>query len=309
MPRPTARVLALLEILQGGGTRTAAELATRLSVDERTVRRYVQHLIDLDVPVWTERGRYGGFRLAPGYRMPPLMLTDDEAVAVVVGLLSAEQLTPTAAQSAAAKIRRVLPQRLGDRVSAMLDTVRSTTPATGSAPETEVLLLFAQAARDQRAVAIGYGSADGRISERRLHPYGVVAHLGRWYVTAADSASGQDRTFRLDRVRSAELLPDTFTSTADRNHDLLELLATAPRRHAVAVLVQADEQHIKRRSPPGLVTIEPASGSWVRVRLQVEELDWVPALLAWIDRPFVIEEPDGLRDQVRALAQRLLDFT
>jgi predicted DNA-binding transcriptional regulator YafY len=250
--------------------------------------------------------------------MPPLMLTDDEAVAVVVGLLSAEQLTPTAAQSAAAKIRRVLPQRLGDRVAALLDTVGSTRPASGPAPETEVLLLFAQAAREQRGVAIGYESADGRSSDRVLHPYGVVAHAGRWYVTAADSASGEDRTFRLDRVRLAELLPETFTSTG--SDDLLELLATAPRRHAVSVLVQADEQHLRRRTPRGLVTIEPATAPgevpadavgvpWVRVRLQVEELDWVPSLLAWIDRPFVIEEPAGLRDQVRALAHRLLDFT
>src|SRR4051812_39750274 len=88
MARPTARVLALLEILQAGGTHTAGDLAERLDVDERTVRRYVAHLIELDVPVWSERGRYGGFRLAAGYRMPPLMLTDEEALAVVFGLIA-----------------------------------------------------------------------------------------------------------------------------------------------------------------------------------------------------------------------------
>src|SRR6185295_6050121 len=85
--RPTVRVLALLEILQAGGSHTVAELAERLAVDERTVRRYVDHLLDLDVPVESVRGRYGGYRLAPGYRMPPLMLTDDEAVAVLLGLV------------------------------------------------------------------------------------------------------------------------------------------------------------------------------------------------------------------------------
>jgi predicted DNA-binding transcriptional regulator YafY len=84
----TTRVLALLEILQAGGTHTASDLAERLDVDERTVRRYIEHLIDLSVPVWSARGRYGGFRLAPGYRMPPLMLTDDEALAVASGLLA-----------------------------------------------------------------------------------------------------------------------------------------------------------------------------------------------------------------------------
>jgi predicted DNA-binding transcriptional regulator YafY len=91
MSRPTSRVLALLEILQAGGTHTAAALAGRLGVDERTVRRYVAHLVDLDVPVRSERGRYGGFRLAPGFRMPPLMLTDDEALAVVLGLVAAQR--------------------------------------------------------------------------------------------------------------------------------------------------------------------------------------------------------------------------
>ncbi|MER6900845.1 HTH domain-containing protein, partial [Amycolatopsis sp. NPDC000740] len=88
MTRPIARVLALLEILQGGGTRTVAELAGRLDVDERTVRRYVEHLLDLDIPVRSVRGRYGGYRLAQGYRMPPLMLTDEEALAVLLGLVA-----------------------------------------------------------------------------------------------------------------------------------------------------------------------------------------------------------------------------
>ncbi|HEY0937540.1 MAG TPA: HTH domain-containing protein, partial [Trebonia sp.] len=88
MPRPAAQVLTLLELLQSGGVRTAAELAGRLAVDERSVRRYVDHLIDLDVPVESVRGRYGGSRLAPGYRLPPLMLSDDEALAVLLGLVA-----------------------------------------------------------------------------------------------------------------------------------------------------------------------------------------------------------------------------
>src|SRR5690242_12798822 len=88
MTHPTARVLALLEIFQEGGTHTAVELAERLGVDERTVRRYAEHLRELDVPVESVRGRYGGYRLAPGFRMPPLMLTDEEALAVLLGLLA-----------------------------------------------------------------------------------------------------------------------------------------------------------------------------------------------------------------------------
>src|SRR6478672_11458691 len=102
--RPTARVLALLEILQSGGTHTVARLADRLDVDERTLRRYAAHLTDLGIPVQSVRGRYGGYRLAPGYRLPPLMFTDDEAVAVMLGLSAAR--TDPAAGSAAAKVHR-----------------------------------------------------------------------------------------------------------------------------------------------------------------------------------------------------------
>ena len=210
MTRPTARVLALLEILQGGGTRTVADLAGRLGVDERTVRRYVDHLIDLDVPVRSVRGRYGGYRLAPGYRMPPLMLTDEEALAVLLGLVAGRRaglVTTSAAatESAAAKVRRVLPEKLGRRLDALLATAEFTAPARPvPRPETDVLLTLAEAARRRQPVAVSYTGWDGHHSQRTLHPYGIVVHSGRWYVTAADSASEQVRTFRLDRIEDRD---------------------------------------------------------------------------------------------------------
>ncbi|MFD8324019.1 helix-turn-helix transcriptional regulator, partial [Kitasatospora purpeofusca] len=194
MPRPTARVLALLELLQSGGVRTVAELADRLGVDERTVRRYVDHLLDLDVPVESVRGRYGGYRLGAGYRLPPLMLSDDEALAVLLGLVAGRNtgLTAvadaghTAGETAAAKIRRVLPERLRQRLDAVLDAL-TLTAAPGSrataVPDSQVLLTVADAVRGHRPLAVRYTSADGRRSERTLHPYGLVAHEGRWYLT------------------------------------------------------------------------------------------------------------------------------
>src|SRR5690242_10685777 len=144
MARPAARVLTLLELLQSGGVRTVAELADRLGVDGRTVRRYVDHLLDLDVPVESVRGRYGGYRLAPGYRMPPLMLGDEEALAVLLGLvagrrsglmtLSTDRGAGTASETAAAKIRRVLPQRLAGRLDAVLGSLAFTGPSGVSGP-------------------------------------------------------------------------------------------------------------------------------------------------------------------------------
>src|SRR5690242_8867055 len=131
MARPAAGVLTLLELLQSGGIRTMAELADRLGVDPRTVRRYVGHLIDLDVPVESVRGRYGGYRLAAGYRLPPLMLSDDEALAVLLGLVAGRRAgsattTGTASETATAKIRRVLPARIADRLDAVLESLAFT---------------------------------------------------------------------------------------------------------------------------------------------------------------------------------------
>ena len=138
MARPTSRVLALLELLQSGGTRSVAELAARLGVDERTVRRYVGHLLDMDVPVESVRGRYGGYRLAAGYRMPPLMLGDDEALAVLLGLIAGRRAgllieSATASETAAAKIRRMLPERLTHRLDALLAQVAFTGPVLEAA--------------------------------------------------------------------------------------------------------------------------------------------------------------------------------
>ena len=185
MARPTARVLSLLELLQSGGVRTVTELAERLEVDERTVRRYVEHLIDLDVPVESVRGRYGGYRLGSGYRMPPLMLSDDEALAVMLGLIAGRRTglvttTGAASETAAAKIRRVLPERLARRLDAVLSSLAFTEPPDRApVPDTGVLLSVADAVRHHRPISIRYSARDGRRSERTFHPYGLVAHSDR----------------------------------------------------------------------------------------------------------------------------------
>ncbi|MFF3196401.1 helix-turn-helix transcriptional regulator [Streptomyces misionensis] len=324
MSRPIARVLTLLELLQSGGLRTVAELAARLDVDERTVRRYVDHLVDLDIPVESVRGRYGGYRLAPGYRMPPLMLSDDEALAVLLGLVAGRRsgllpATGTASETAAAKIRRVLPERLRHRLDAVLGSLAFTTaPGTSAAPESAVLLPLADAVHHRRPVSIRYVAADGRRSERTLHPYGLVAHAGRWYVTGEDRTAGEDRMFRLDRMLGVRTLPGSFEPPAgpDPAQRVLRGLATAPYRHEVTVRVQGTAEHLQDRLPAGVAIVAelpPASGGgaepepWSRVDMRVERLDWLPAVLASLDRPFVIERPDELRALVADFAARLAD--
>ena len=315
-------MLTLLELLQSGGTRTAAELASRLRVDERTVRRYVDHLTDLQVPVESVRGRYGGYRLAPGYRLPPLMLTDDEALAVLLGLIAGRRAglmtsAGSATETAAAKIRRVLPGHLAGRLEAVLGSVAFTAPpGESAAPESAVLLAMADAARHHRPVQVSYTAADGRHSERTLHPYGLVAHSGRWYVTGTDPAIGEDRTFRLDRVADARILPGSFEPPAgiDPAQRVLAGFATAPYRHHVILRIEGTAEYVRGRLPASVAIVEEAAptpgegqqaGQWLRVELRAERLDWLPPLLASLDLPFSIEQPAELRDLVAALARRL----
>jgi predicted DNA-binding transcriptional regulator YafY len=322
MARPTARVLTLLELLQSGGIRTVAELADRLKVDERTVRRYVDHLTDLDVPVESVRGRYGGYRLARGYRIPPLMLSDDEALAVLLGLIAGRRaglltVTGTASETATAKIRRVLPERLTRRLDAVLDSLAFTAPPSETAaPESAVLLSVADAIRNHRPLSIRYTAGDGRRSARTLHPYGLVVHSGRWYVTGADPGIGEDRTFRLDRIADARTLPGSFEPPAepDPAQRVLSGFAEAPYRHEVTLRIQGTVEQIRARLPASVAIVaEPPTasraaapaGRWLRVELRVERLDWLPQVLASLDQPFAIERPDELRGLVVALADRL----
>ncbi|MFF2808324.1 helix-turn-helix transcriptional regulator [Streptomyces sp. NPDC058000] len=341
MTTSTTRVLALLEILQGGGIRTVPDLAARLGVDERTVRRYVGHLLDLGVPVDSVRGRYGGYRLAPGYRMPPLMLTDEEALAVVLGLLAAQRAglvttSAAASESAAAKLRRVLPKALGRRLEALLDTAGFTArPRPAAAPETEVLLGLAEATLHQRPVALTYTDRTGRSSDRTVLPYGLVAHSGRWYLTGADpaAADGNIRTFRLDRITAMTVQSGSFVVPAafDPVTRVLDGLAQTPWTHEVSLRIRGSIEHIRSRLPADLATLttipataalgdtDPSDGSagpttadahtgWVQVRIRAERLDWIPPVLAALDRPFVIEHPAELRVLVHALARRLAAY-
>ncbi len=326
MVRPTARVLALLELLQAGGTRTVADLAHRLAVDERTVRRYVEHLRDLEVPVDAVRGRYGGYRLARHYRMPPLMLTDEEALAVVWALLLSTRsgsgpASLLAMQSALAKVRRVLPAVPARRIDAVIDTVGFTTTG-GHDSETDegsaegsarVLLTLAEAARDRRPVTFGYTARQGQAAQRSVQPHGVVAHRGLLYLTGFDITRQALRTFRLDRIDGVRLLEGTFAVSSDNDpvQQVIGPLSRAPWRHEVSFRIRADIAYVRTRIPETLASVTPVAADaetgdgWLRVFLRAERLEWVAGTLAVLDRPFVIESPRALHDTVAALGHRL----
>lgn len=306
-------MLALLELLQTGGVHTVASLAERLAVDERTLRRYARHLTDLGIPIESRRGRYGGYRLTPGYKLPPLMLTDDEAAAVVLGLVAGQRtgLTSTAgvaADSASAKVRRVLPAALRSRLEALLSAAEFTAPAWASTPPgTDVLLVLADAARRRQPVEITYTSWRGGASTRRLEPYGLVFHSGRWYVTGLDSLRASVRTFRLDRIAAARLVDGTFEVPADFDPagQVVAGLADVAYPHEASVIVHTTLADVRTKLPASVAKVTEVDGG-VRVLLRGNRPEWAAAVLAWLGCTFEIERPDSLRDEVRALANRLL---
>ncbi|MEV4516130.1 YafY family protein [Dactylosporangium sp. NPDC049525] len=296
----------MLELLQAQPGLTGPELAKRLDVDGRTVRRYAGTLADLGVPVQAERGRYGGYRLLPGYKLPPLMLTDDEAVAVVFGLLVAARQGVTT-PLALAKIERVLPAKLRERVQAVRETLGFTAPARESAPPaTGHLLALGEAARSHRRVRVTYRSWRGDDTERDFDPYGVVVHNGRWYTAGHDHRSGEIRTLRLDRIGSITSLevyfqaPDGFDPIAH----VVAGLATVPYRHEVEVLLRIGLADAARRIPPvvGTLTDHPDG---VLFTCRAERLDGMAQLLAGLGCDFTVHRPDELRAEVLALARRL----
>ncbi|WP_435206371.1 helix-turn-helix transcriptional regulator [Micromonospora sp. bgisy143] len=316
MSQPAGRMLALLELLQSRHRATAADLAARLGVDERTVRRYAATLLDLGIPVTADRGRHGGYRLRPGYKLPPLMLTDDEAVAVLLGLVVAERLGIASEQpataTALAKIRRVLPEPLADRLAAVQEHLGFTLPRAGRehGPAPGTLLALASAARRGQRVALNYRSWRGEESHRELDPYGLVVHAGRWYVTGHDHRRGEIRTFRLDRIgavtpRSATFrVPDDFDAVAW----VTRSLAGVPYAHEVEVLLETDLDAVRRRIPPTVAELT-AGADGVLLRARAESLPGMAVLLAGLGCPFTVRRPEALRAEVAAYARRLADWS
>ncbi|TQL88044.1 putative DNA-binding transcriptional regulator YafY [Actinoallomurus bryophytorum] len=310
MSHPTTRVLAMLELLQTRRELTGPELADRLGVDERTVRRYALRLAELGIPVEARRGRYGGYRLLPGYKLPPLMFTDDEAVAVVLGLLVGQRLG-IATDGALDKIRRVLPAQLRDRVAALHETLGFTLmPREGAMPDASVLLVLAAAARDRHRVRLTYRSWKGEDSERELDTYGLVFHSGRWYASGFDHRRGQVRTFRVDRVTSAVPLEATYADPGgfDAVARVTESLASVPYAHEVEVVLETPLADARRRIPPTVGTLSETEGG-VLLRTRAERLDGMAQLLAGLGCPFVIRTPEELRGAVRALAEHLVEYS
>ena len=308
--RPTARVLAVLELLQAHGRMTGAELARRLEVDIRTVRQYVETLRDLGIPVEATRGRYGGYRLRPGYKLPPLIFTEDEALALTLSLLLARRAglttaAPTAA-GALAKLERVLPEATRGRLRAVQETVIFAEGAAPAAPPAAALTTLSGAVQAGRSVQLRYRSRSGEETERRFDPYGVVAQWGVWYTIGHCHLRGGERLFRLDRIVQVEALDATFPPPAafDALAAVQGALAAAPSAWHVEVWLGTTVEEAQRRTNlPRAFFVEAEGGCLLRS--SIEDLGLMARYLAGLGVPLAIRRPPELRVALRRYALAL----
>jgi predicted DNA-binding transcriptional regulator YafY len=311
----TLRLFALLDALQGGGWVSGPELARRLEVDARMLRRDLVRLQEIGIPIESERGRNGGYRLRPGYRLPPLMLSDDEAVAVTLALRSARELgfvtAAPAIETASAKIRRVLPTPLRMRVQALEESLAlSDRGATGDGPQGGVLLELAEAIRRQRRLAFRYASPRSGPRAREVDPYGLAVIEGRWYLAALDHGHGEVRVFRIDRILGAKLGPEpaVVPPEFDAVAFVSRSLARVPWRWEIELIADASMDQVRRDIPATVAEIEERSDG-VLVRVRAEDLSGAARMLAAVSWAFVIRKPAELTTALREHAEALLQIS
>jgi predicted DNA-binding transcriptional regulator YafY len=311
MYSPTTRVLAVLELLQTLGRASGAELARRLQVDARTLRRYIARLEDMGIPVTAERGRYGCYALMPGFKLPPMMFDEAEALAVSVGLIAARQLgvagTAPAVESARAKLERVMPAPLRQRVHALGETVQLDLARSSAAADHDTLLALAEAAHARTRVALRYQAAGRPVTEREVDVYGVALRGGSWYAVGHCHLRRELRSFRVDRVRGVQARGERFEPPADFDavRHLALGMATLPRTHGITVLLKTD-MATAREQLFASIGVFQSTERGLLLHSQADDLRWFARQLARLSCEFEVIAPRHLKTEVARHARQLL---
>jgi predicted DNA-binding transcriptional regulator YafY len=309
MAEPAARLLRLLGLLQRRSAWSAADLAERLEVDTRTVRRDVEKLRTLGYQVQGVPGVGGGYRLGGGTDVPPLLFEDDEAMAVAVVLgVSAGAAVPgieRGALTALAKLDRLLPPRLRTQLTALRAATVSLASPTEVVP-TENLIGLAQACENHQRATFAYVAQDGRESERRVEPHRLVATDRRWYLVAYDLDRQDWRTFRVDRASSVVVTGHTFIPRPldDPGRMVAEGISTSGYAHRAVVVVKAPVAEVAPLIAP-YTGVSRARGDHTTVELGFDDEDWLAGFLIGLGLAFEVIEPVELRRHIAALGRRL----
>jgi predicted DNA-binding transcriptional regulator YafY len=307
----SARLLRLLSLLQARVDWSGPELAERLGVTARTVRNDVERLRGLGYPVHATPGVGGGYRLGAGAALPPLLLDDDEAVAVAVGLRTAANGTVTGIEEtsvrALAKLEQVLPSRLRDRVAALHAATVEIGVRTGPTVDAQVLTAIADACRDHQRLRFDYRTHDGSPSVRSVEPHRLVHDRGRWYLVAWDTDRRDWRTFRADRIEPRTPTGPRFAPRDPPGGDVATYLSrgvgSATWRCRARVTVHAAAAAAAGRLPPA-VLVEAVDERTCIVDAGSDSPHMLAVYLGMLDADFEVREPPELVEQLRSLADR-----
>ena len=312
MSETSSRLLELLSLLQARRDWPGGELAERLDVSGRTIRRDMERLRDLGYPVESLSGPAGGYRLRAGTAMPPLLLDEDEAIAIAVGLRTAARASVAGIEEtsirALVKLEQVLPAHLRRRVGA-LGSATIAPAVSGPTVDPQHLTVIAAACRDFECLRFTYRSREGVDTRREVEPHSLVNLGRRWYLVAWDRARGDWRTFRVDRLDRPAAAGKRFTArqlpAKDASAYVQRSIAGAPGRFEADVTVQAPAAEMKRRFPSHWGTFEPIDDHTCRYRAGEDDIAWLAVRIAMLGVEVDVHAPPELVEHLRALAERL----
>jgi predicted DNA-binding transcriptional regulator YafY len=316
MLETSTRLLQLLELLQSRPYWPGHELARRLEVGPRTIRRDVDRLRRLGYPVDASPGVAGGYRLRAGTSLPPLLLDDEEAVAIAVGLRTAVSDGVAGIEETSVRALSKLEQLLPDRVRRRIHAIGAATvpyPASGPVVDPEILLVIAVACRDHERLRFAYRSHDDERSKRLVEPQGLVHTGRRWYLVAWDLDRSDWRTFRVDRIERNPSPDRRFAPRQPPTTDLAAFVAngvaTARDRYQVRVILRAPAEEVGKRFPYRNATIEPLDDHSCVLQGGTDWLDGLALYIAGIGVDFEIQEPPELIERIGRLAARFAAAT
>ncbi|WP_210493718.1 WYL domain-containing protein [Patulibacter sp. SYSU D01012] len=313
MADPTTRMLRLLSLLQTHRFWPGGELSGRLGVSPRTLRRDVERLRELGYPVAATRGAAGGYRLEAGADLPPLLLDDDEAVAIAVGLRSAAGGAVAGMEEtsvrALAKLEGLLPTRLRRRVHALGAYTVPLMRTQGVRVDADTLTTIAAACRDDERLRLRYRRRDGEERDRTVEPHRLVCVERYWYLVAWDLHREDWRTFRVDRMGDVRASGTRFVPkelpAPDAATFVARSLGASPTRYAVDATVEAPAAVVAQQVRPFRGTAEPEGEGRCRLRMQGDSLPWLAAALALLDADFTLHGPPELQAWLDRLEGRL----
>jgi predicted DNA-binding transcriptional regulator YafY len=308
----SSRLLTLLSLLQGRRDWPGAELADRLGVSGRTIRRDVDRLRELGYPVDAMTGPAGGYRLQAGTAMPPLLLDDEEAIAIAVGLRTAAGASVAGIEEAAVralvKLEQVLPSHLRRRVQALQRSTMTLTAASGPQVDPQHLTVIAATCRDRERLRFAYRARDDSDSRRQVEPHSLVNAWRRWYLVAWDCGRAGWRTFRVDRMLRPAATGVPFEPrelpASDAAAYVSQTLASAPARYDARVTVHGPARELSTRRWLG-GTVEPIDDERCVYRTSDDNLDWLAVRVAMIGYEIEVHEPPELVERLRELGGRI----